>query len=140
MKKTINRVSKLKLINLYEHINIIMRAGKYACQGLHHCYKYERALRQEINACIILIPFAVILSNTLSEFVLLTVSLLFVLIVELLNTSMEKTLDRVSTEINELTRIAKDCGAAAVMLSLIITGIIWLSIIIPWIIQHLLKK
>jgi diacylglycerol kinase (ATP) len=61
--------------------------------------------------------------------VLLVGSLLLVLIVELLNTAIEVAVDRDSVEIDPLAKRAKDYGSAAVMISLLIVGMTWLTIL-----------
>ena len=52
-------------------------------------------------------------------------SVLAVLIVELLNSALEAAIDRISFELHELSKLAKDYGSAAVMLSLLVAGAIW---------------
>jgi diacylglycerol kinase (ATP) len=57
-------------------------------------------------------------------------SLIIVLIVELLNSAVEATVDRISFENHRLAKRAKDIGSAAVMLSLVNAGVVWLLIIL----------
>ena len=51
------------------------------------------------------------------------------LIVELINTSIEAIVDRVSTELHPLSKIAKDCGSAAQLLILVLCAILWLMVL-----------
>ena len=61
------------------------------------------------------------------EVALLAGTVLLVLIVELLNSAMEATVDRISFDIHELSKRAKDYGSAAVLLSLVLCGGVWLG-------------
>jgi diacylglycerol kinase (ATP) len=78
----------------------------------------------------VLTPLALWLGHTGVERALLIASLILVLIVELLNSAVEATVDRISFENHRLAKRAKDIGSAAVMLSLINAGVIWLLIIL----------
>ncbi len=77
----------------------------------------------------LLAPVALWVGNTGTERALLIGSLILVLIVELLNSALEATLDRISVEHHRLTKRAKDIGSAAVMLALVNAGVIWLLIL-----------
>ena len=78
----------------------------------------------------LLTPLALWLGHTGVERALLIASLILVLIVELLNSAVEATVDRISFENHRLAKRAKDIGSAAVMLSLVNAGVIWLLIIL----------
>jgi len=78
---------------------------------------------------LILIPLAIYLSNNGIELVLLIFSTLLVPIVELLNSAIEATVDRISLEKHKLAKRAKDIGSAAVFLSLVNLSAVWLIII-----------
>ena len=78
---------------------------------------------------LILIPLAIYLSNNGIELVLLIFSTLLVPIVELLNSAIEATVDRISLEKPKLAKRAKDIGSAAVFLSLVNLSAVWLIII-----------
>jgi diacylglycerol kinase (ATP) len=88
------------------------------------------AFRIELLACAVMAPLAVILGKNSVERALLIGSLLLVLIVELLNTAVERAIDRISTELHPLSKQAKDIGSAAVLLSLVNAGAIWFFIIL----------
>ena len=79
---------------------------------------------------VLLTPLALLLGNTGVERALLIGSLILVLIVELLNSAVEATVDRISFENHRLAKRAKDIGSAAVMLSLVNAGVVWLLIIL----------
>ena len=78
----------------------------------------------------VLAPLALWLGDTGVERALLVGCLILVLIVELLNSAIEATVDRISFENHRLAKRAKDIGSAAVMLSLANAGVVWLSIIL----------
>ena len=56
---------------------------------------------------------------------------LLVLAMELMNTAIEAAIDRISEEIHPLSKKAKDVACAAVAMSAIATGVIWLIILLP---------
>ena len=82
----------------------------------------------ELILVAVLSPVALWLGETGVERALLIGCLLLVLIVELLNSAIEATVDRISFENHRLAKRAKDIGSAAVMLSLVNAGLIWLLI------------
>jgi diacylglycerol kinase (ATP) len=92
------------------------------------CFKYEEAFRVEVVSAAVLMPLSLIVADTPVELILLVGSVLLVLIVELLNSSVEAVVDRLGEEHHELSGRAKDQGSAAVMLSLVLVLITWLVI------------
>ena len=94
-------------------------------RGLRHCYHSEAAFRQEVWAACVLIPLALWLGRTGVERALLVGSVLFVMIVELLNTGIEVVVDRISHERHHLSGFAKDLGSSAVLLALLLAVITW---------------
>ena len=109
----------------------ILDASKYSWLGYKAAFINEAAFRQELFLALILIPVAIIFSDTSIELALLLGSLFLVLIVELLNSAIEAVVDRISDEQHELSGRAKDLGAAAVMTALINVFVIWGIILIP---------
>jgi len=91
---------------------------------------HEAAFRQELLLCIILAPLAFYFGRTGVEKALLLGSLLLILIVELLNSAVEATVDRIGEDEHELAGRAKDIGSAAVFLSLVNAAVIWLLILL----------
>lgn len=96
----------------------IIAATGYSFDGLRLAAKTESAFKQELFAFILLAPLAFWLGDTAMEKVMLVGSLMLVMIVELVNTSIEAVVDRVSSEFHELSRQAKDLGSAAVLMSI----------------------
>lgn len=113
----------------YTGLKRILFAGYYSYKGLKHSAIHESAFRQELIAAIILIPFTFWLDISKVERLLLISTVFLVMIVELLNTSIEAVVDRISVEHHELSGLAKDLGSAAVLVSLLVFAIVWFSII-----------
>lgn len=107
----------------------IVNAARYSIDGLRSAWAHEDAFRQEIVLAGVLVPAALLLPLSLIEKILLIGVVALVLIVELLNTGIEAAVDRDSLEINSLGKRAKDIGSAAVMLSLMLAGGIWIAIL-----------
>lgn len=103
----------------------IRHAAGYSVDGLVSAYRGESAFRQETWLAVILIPLAFWLGQTWIETALLAGSVVLVMVVELLNSAVEATVDRISFELHELAKRAKDFGSAAVFLSLAMTGALW---------------
>ena len=103
----------------------VLHAAGYSWQGLLAAYREESAFRQEFWLASILVPTAFWLGRSWVEVTLLAGSAVLVLVVELLNSAIEAAVDRVSLDLHELARNAKDFGSAAVLLSLLLCGGIW---------------
>ena len=96
----------------------------YSLAGLRAAWG-ETAFRQEAIAAVVLLPLSVWLGRTWVETVLLAGSVVFVMVVELLNTGIETAIDRVGPEWHDLSKRAKDMGSAAVLLSLLLCAATW---------------
>ena len=108
----------------------LWRALVYSMSGLKDAWN-EPAARLELLCIAVAIPLALWLPVSTLERVALIVSVLFVLAVELLNTAVERTVDRIGAERHELSRRAKDLGSAAVFVATTIAVIVWLAIAGP---------
>ena len=106
-------------------IGRIAKASRYTFSGLRDALRHHTAFGQELVLGIILTPIAIWLSDEGLERAMLLGSLMLVLIVELVNSAIETTVDRIGTERNELSARAKDLGSAAVFVSLINVPLIW---------------
>lgn len=96
--------------------------------GLVFAVREESAFRQELTLAACLLPLAIFLPFTALERLLLIGSIVLVLIVELLNSSIEAAIDRISFEPHGLSKRAKDYGSAAVMLALLMCLLVWLTL------------
>jgi len=101
----------------------------YSWKGFQASWQHEAAFRQELVLCLLLLPVAFWLGQTVLEVVLLIAVLLLVLIVELLNSAIESVVDRTGDEYHELSGRAKDQGSAAVLLALVVAILVWGSFI-----------
>ncbi len=108
----------------------LINATGYSLAGFSAAARYEDAFRQELILAAMLVPLGLWLGNSGVERALLVGSVLLVLIVELLNSAVEATVDRVSLDDHNLAKRAKDIGSAAVMLSLVNIGVIWLLVLL----------
>ena len=100
----------------------LWNAFHYTLDGFAAAYKCEDAFRQEVRLAALLIPLAFFLPASGVGRALMVGSVLLVLIVELLNSAIEATVDRIGPQWHELSRRAKDMGSAAVLLSLVLCG------------------
>ena len=104
----------------------VWHAAGYSLAGLRAGWR-ETAFRQEVLASVVLVPAAFWLGNSWIETVLLAGTVMGVLIVELLNTSIEAAIDRIGPEWHDLSKRAKDMGSAAVLLSLVLCAGTWIG-------------
>ena len=103
----------------------VWNAFFYSLEGFGAAWKHEDAFRQESLLAMVLIPLAFFLTELPLERALMIASVLLVLIVELVNSAIEATVDRISLENHALAKRAKDIGSAAVLISLINVLVIW---------------
>jgi len=106
-------------------LNRVANAVRYSLQGLRAALRHEAAFRQELILALILTPFAFWVGQTSLQIIALLASMVFVLVVELLNSAIEAVADAVSLEENPLIGRAKDLGSAAVLLSLLLAAGLW---------------
>jgi len=106
-------------------------AAKNSWCGIVYAFEEESAFRQELTLLIALAPVALFLPISPIEKCALITSLIMVLVVELLNSSVEAAIDRISFDHHDLSKRAKDFGSAAVMLALLIAALLWITICTP---------
>ena len=105
----------------------VIRAAGYSVAGLQAAYRGDSEFRQELWLAVVLVPLAFWLGRSWVEVALLVSAVLLVLIVELLNSGIEAAIDRVSFELHDLSKRAKDLASAAVFLSVLLCTGIWLA-------------
>lgn len=110
----------------------LVNAVKYSWQGLRAAWQHEEAFRQEVFACLVLLPIGIWLGENGIERALLVSSTLLVPVVELLNSAIESAVDRHGDDYHPLSGRAKDMGSAAVLLVLLIPVSTWVFILFPW--------
>jgi diacylglycerol kinase (ATP) len=109
----------------------ILAAFRNSLKGLKSAFSSERAFRQELALAAFFLPLGLWLGQNGAEKALLAGSVLLILVVELLNTAIEAVTDRISAEIHPLSGKAKDVASAAVLLTLVNAGIIWVCAALP---------
>ena len=109
----------------------IVHAGINSVSGLRAAWRTESAFRQEVTLAVVLLPLALWLGHSWTERALLAGSVWLVIVVELLNTAIEYTVDRVSLEQHALSKTAKDLGSAAVLLTLLLCALVWAAVLLP---------
>jgi diacylglycerol kinase (ATP) len=107
----------------------VLRAAGASWKGLLGAYRGEAAFRQELGLSVLVIPLGLWLGRTGVERALLIAPMLLVLIVELLNSAVEATVDRIGFERHVLAGLAKDIGSAAVLMSFVLLGVMWLLVL-----------
>ncbi len=107
----------------------LFNAFGYSLEGFRAAYKHEDAFRQEVLLAAILIPLALWLPVTAIGKALMVASVLLVIIVELLNSAIEATVDRISLDNHDLAKRAKDIGSSAVLVSLMNVIVVWLLVL-----------
>lgn len=108
----------------------LINATGHSLAGLRATWTNEASFRQETLLAAIMIPLGLWLGDTGLERAVLAGSLILVLIVELLNSAIEAAVDRVGREIEPLSKIAKDTGSAAVLVSLLNVAVVWTLVLV----------
>jgi diacylglycerol kinase (ATP) len=110
----------------------IVRAIGYSMAGFAAAWRCEAAFRQEALAALVLIPVACLLPVPILQRALLVASVLMVMVIELINSSIEAAIDRISLDRHALSKRAKDIGSASVFLAIAITAILWATVLCEW--------
>jgi len=110
-------------------ITRIMAATKNSLSGIRDAWRYESAFRQNSILSIVLLILSFQLAQSLVEWLILIIPLFLLAIVELLNSAIENTVDRIGPERHILSGRAKDMGSAATMFCLIMIATVWLTMI-----------
>lgn len=102
------------------------RATVNSWNGLAFAIRSEQAIREELAALILSVPLAWLIGTTPARRVEMVAVVLLLLVVELLNTAIEKLADRLTTDHDPQIGRVKDMGSAAVGVTLVIAGAVWL--------------
>jgi diacylglycerol kinase (ATP) len=103
----------------------VLSAFFYSVDGFKSAWRNEHAFRQELTLFVPAGVIAMLLPISAFQKLALIAVLIFVLIVELINSAIEAVVDRVSLERHPLSKNAKDFGSAAVLLSCVLAGATW---------------
>lgn len=110
----------------------IWNAFLYSLEGLGQAWKDEQAFRQELILTVILTPCALFIPVDIALRTVLVLSMVLVLIIELINSSIEAVTDLATEELHDLAKKAKDCGSAAVFIGLLFSGGMWAFVLYRW--------
>lgn len=108
-------------------VDRLVHATGYSLSGLSQAYRGESAFRQEFWLSVVLLPLSFWVGRDWIEVTLLIGAVVQLLIVELLNSAIEAAIDRISFELHDLSKRAKDLASAAVLLSLLLCAGIWVA-------------
>jgi diacylglycerol kinase (ATP) len=103
----------------------LFKAARVSWMGLSGAFREEAAFRQELALALAVIPLGLWLGRNGIERALLVAPMFLVLIVELVNSAIEATIDRIGRERHQLSGLAKDIGSAAVFMSLLLLVVVW---------------
>ncbi|MEZ5530942.1 MAG: diacylglycerol kinase [Steroidobacteraceae bacterium] len=103
----------------------LARAFAVSGKGLAGAWREEAAFRQEAAFAILAVPAGLWLGRSGVERALLVAPVLLVLVVELVNSAIEATVDRIGPERHALAALAKDIGSAAVLMAFVLCGVVW---------------
>lgn len=95
-------------------------------RALRHLAVHEKAVQQELVLFVLSLPVAFFLAPTWLAFLMMTGSILFLILVEVLNTGIEATCDAVSLDFHKQIQIAKDCGSLAVLIAIVFAAAVWI--------------
>ena len=109
-------------------ISRIIAASRNSFRGIRDAWQHESAFRQDVSLSILLLVLSFWLARTVVEWLLLILPLFLLVIVEILNSAIENTIDRISDDHHILSGRAKGMGSAAVMFCLVLIAIVWLSV------------
>ena len=104
----------------------IMSAAFNSARGLREGLLTEAAVKQEVALAAILIPASFFVAANVWVWLALVASVLFVLVVEFLNTAVERLCNHVTPERHEAIRVTKDLASTAVFFALALAGLVWL--------------
>lgn len=123
------------LIMFTQSLTRICKAFGYSKKGLIAAYQHERAFKEETFLLILSIILAISLNISLIERFALVAVVIFMMIIELLNSAIEAVVDRIGSEHHELSGRAKDMGSAAVLLTSLLVCLTWGYILIKYILS-----
>jgi diacylglycerol kinase (ATP) len=111
----------------------IIRASYNTWNGLLAAARSEAAFREELVVLMLAVPLAFVLVSEPWKRLALIATVVLVMVVELLNTAIEKLADRISLDIDPRIGVVKDMGSAAVGLALLVAALTWLLAFVEWI-------
>ena len=101
-------------------------AAVKSVRGLREGLVTEAAVKQEVALAAVMLPASFLVATNVWIWLALVASVLFVLIVEFLNTAVERLCNHVTPERHEAIRVTKDLASTAVFLALTLAGLVWI--------------
>jgi diacylglycerol kinase (ATP) len=111
----------------------IFKNTKYALDGFWYVLKTETSFKIELIIALFVLPIMFFTPFELWQQITLLITYFIILIVELLNSAIENTVDLITKEIHPLAKSAKDIGATAVMFSIALHIICWFVFLITYV-------
>jgi diacylglycerol kinase (ATP) len=103
----------------------VLKATYCSYKGFKAAFIYESAFRQELLLCLFLLPLSIFISHDILTWLMLVLSMLFLLFAELVNSALEALADKVTTDHDELIGRTKDIGSACVSVAIITLILVW---------------
>ncbi|WP_439272685.1 diacylglycerol kinase [Pseudochrobactrum sp. HB0163] len=95
-------------------------------RALGHLARHEKPVQQELVLLLVALPVAWFVAADMAAYMLLVGAVLFLLLVEIINTSVEAACNAISRDFKKDIQIAKDCGSLAVLIASVICAAIWI--------------
>ena len=115
----------------------LSRAIGFSVSGIRHAFTNEAAIRNEFISLSVLVPISALLPVTDIEHLVLVLSMMLVVLVEFINSAIETTVNRISIELHTMSKQAKDMASAAVLISVLMSGLCWTVIAGPVLLKWL---
>ena len=130
MDKKINSLKNR--IESYKTSSNVLKSFKYAFRGISYVLRTSRNFKIQLIFAVTSLMIGFLLQISQSNYVILIATIMSVLILEILNTSIESIVDLVvKKEFSSLAKISKDTSAGAVLLASINSVIIAVYIFVP---------
>ncbi|MCI4626185.1 MAG: diacylglycerol kinase [Candidatus Magnetoovum sp. WYHC-5] len=110
-----------------------------AIEGILTAAKTQRHIRYHLYAAFVVLMFSYIVGVTKTEFLVIALTTLFVIMAELVNTAIEVMVDILSPQLREEARIAKDVAAGAVLVTAFGAAIIGYIVLFPYMVGFFQK-
>ncbi|MCD6471029.1 diacylglycerol kinase family protein [bacterium] len=114
---------------------LLKRSFKNACHGLVYTFRYEQNFRIEIVIAILVLFATFYFPLSLAQRIVILLLVFSVLILEIVNSILERLIDFLKPRIDQSARIIKDMAAAALLLAAIVSVVIGVMIFYPYIRQ-----
>lgn len=134
--RLIGKMKVRKLLKSQGHAKFRESAG-HAMDGISYTISHERNFRIEIIVACLVTAFSYFLKVSVIEWCILLLTISLVLVLEMVNTAIERTVDLVTKDYYELAKNAKDVAAGAVLVASMFSVVLGILIFLPKIISLL---